>query len=65
MMFIGKDSDKVRAKGVEISANIIELVKTHLTPPPNPHTFTPEYKANMKAQAEARKARKLEKEEND
>ena len=35
-MFIGKDSDKVRAKAPEISNNIIEMIKKHLIPPPPP-----------------------------
>ena len=35
-MFMGKDSERVRAKAPEISNNIIEMIKLHLTPPPPP-----------------------------
>ena len=63
-MLMGKDTEKIRIKAVEVSNNIVEIVKKHLTPPepppPPPRVFTEEEKAERVAEYERLKARKKE-----
>lgn len=60
-MFMGKDSERVRAKAPEISNAITEMIKTHLTPPIPEKEYTPEEKLNLLESYKKRRARKKQK----
>lgn len=60
-MLMGRDTEKIRIKAVEISNRIIEMVKKHLTPPPPPtKVFTQEEKEAQVAEYNRRLAKRRE-----
>lgn len=62
-MFMGKDSEKVRAKANDISESIVGMIKEHLTPPPPPKAelkYTPEELEAKTAEYRARNAKRKE-----
>lgn len=64
-MFMGKDSDKIRLKGNDISEVILVMIKSHLNPPPPPkieREFTKEEKENIMQDYKRRKLKRKESE---
>jgi hypothetical protein len=62
-MFMGKDSEKVKAKSLDISTSIVDMIKAHITPPEPPkpeRVYTQEEKDKLTAEYKARKLKRKE-----